>query len=219
MLEPTRRQTHSGQYRKPGRVDDDRFKRLLEHLPVGVYRTTLDGKIIEGNPALLTMLGLKSEQQLWAFNVKQFYVHEQDRVQHLERLSLDPIHFSEFQFRTYDGRIIWVRDYPRVILDEEGLVKYYDGIIIDITAMKAYELERDLLIHDLKQAADNIQTLSGLLPICAACKKIRDDKGYWEAVDGYLLKHSNIRVSHGICPDCRDELYPEFGHKPATGRE
>jgi PAS domain S-box-containing protein len=203
----------------PGRVDDERFQRLLEHLPVGVYRTTLDGRIIEGNQALLAILGLRRESQLRNLNVKQFYVNEQDRNQHLEQLSLDLTYFSEFQFRTHDNRIIWVRDYPRVILDEEGLVKYYDGIIIDITQMKTIEIERENLIRDLKQALENIQTLSGLLPICASCKKIRDDKGYWEAVEEYLLKHAKIRFSHGICPDCRDALYPELVRKHAHGRE
>jgi PAS domain S-box-containing protein len=219
MLEPSRRQTNSGRFRMPGRVDDERFQRLLEHLPVGVYRTTLDGRIIEGNQALLAILGLRSESQLRNLNVKQFYVNEQDRNQHLEQLSLDLTYFSEFQFRTHDNRIIWVRDYPRVILDEEGLVKYYDGIIIDITQMKTIEIERENLIRDLKQAIENIQTLSGLLPICASCKKIRDDKGYWEAVEEYLLKHAKIRFSHGICPDCRDVLYPELVRKHGHGRE
>ena len=52
-----------------------------------------------------------------------------------------------------------------------------------------------------------IKTLSGLLPICASCKKIRDDKGYWNQIEGYIQKHSAAKFSHGMCPKCSDELY------------
>jgi hypothetical protein len=52
--------------------------------------------------------------------------------------------------------------------------------------------------------------LSGLLPICAACKKIRDDKGYWHQVEEYVRDHSEADFSHSICPDCVRRLYPEF---------
>lgn len=59
----------------------------------------------------------------------------------------------------------------------------------------------------LQEALDNINTLKGLLPICATCKKIRDDKGYWNQIDVYIEKHSNALFSHGICPDCEKQMY------------
>jgi DNA-binding response OmpR family regulator len=62
----------------------------------------------------------------------------------------------------------------------------------------------------LQQALDNVKTLRGLIPICANCKKIRDDKGYWQGVDKYIGEHTEARLSHGICPDCFKELYPEI---------
>jgi CheY-like chemotaxis protein len=71
-------------------------------------------------------------------------------------------------------------------------------------------LEMDLIIHQLKGALSEIKTLSGLIPICANCKKIRDDKGYWQQVEKYVKKHSNAEFSHSICPDCVSELYAEF---------
>ncbi|MFZ1978769.1 MAG: response regulator [Bacteroidota bacterium] len=70
------------------------------------------------------------------------------------------------------------------------------------------ELRR--LNNELKIALENVKTLRGLLPICASCKKIRNDKGYWEAVEGYFTKHSEVQFSHGICPDCIKKYYPEF---------
>ena len=66
------------------------------------------------------------------------------------------------------------------------------------------------LVTELQKALDEVKTLSGLLPICSSCKKIRDDKGYWNQIEKYLHEHSNIDFTHGICPDCMKKLYPEF---------
>lgn len=63
---------------------------------------------------------------------------------------------------------------------------------------------------NLQRALDEIKTLRGILPICSFCKKIRDDKGYWEQVDVYIKKYSEADVSHGICPECVKANYPEF---------
>jgi hypothetical protein len=60
-----------------------------------------------------------------------------------------------------------------------------------------------------KNAEEEIKTLRGILPICSFCKKIRDDKGYWEQVDIYIHKHSEADISHGICPECMKKHYPE----------
>jgi hypothetical protein len=72
----------------------------------------------------------------------------------------------------------------------------------------AYDLTRilEMAIDGLKQAMNKISTLRGLLPICAACKKIRDDKGYWNRIETYIMEHSDADFSHGICPDCAKEL-------------
>ena len=70
------------------------------------------------------------------------------------------------------------------------------------------ELERTN--KELKEAIDTINTLHGILPICANCKKIRDDKGSWSQIEAYISKHSDAQFSHGICPECARKLYPEF---------
>ncbi len=70
--------------------------------------------------------------------------------------------------------------------------------------------EKERLITELKEALDNIKTLSGLLPICANCKNIRNDDGYWIQVESYLKSHSALDFTHSICPDCVKKLYPEF---------
>ena len=84
----------------------------------------------------------------------------------------------------------------------------------DIEKRKALEKEREQLINDLQASLDKVKTLSGFIPICASCKKIRDDKGYWNQVEQYITEHSEVEFSHGVCPDCVTKLYPEFhqGH-------
>ena len=65
-------------------------------------------------------------------------------------------------------------------------------------------------IEELREALDHIKTLQGILPICSFCKKIRDDQGYWSQVEGYISKHTDAQFSHGICPECLKQHYPEF---------
>jgi len=72
--------------------------------------------------------------------------------------------------------------------------------------------EREKLIAELQQAMSDVKVLSGMLP-CASCKKIRDDKGYWNRIEAYIGKHSNAQFSHGICPECARKLYPELYEK------
>jgi len=64
--------------------------------------------------------------------------------------------------------------------------------------------------EELQEALDRVKQLSGLLPICASCKKIRDDKGYWNQIESYISKHSEAQFTHGICPECTRKMYPEY---------
>lgn len=66
---------------------------------------------------------------------------------------------------------------------------------------------------DLRDAMAKVKTLSGLIPICASCKKIRDDQGFWNQMERYISEHSDVQFSHGICPDCMRRLYPDFPTK------
>lgn len=71
-------------------------------------------------------------------------------------------------------------------------------------------LDRESLISELKDALQQVKKLSGLLPICAACKKIRDGEGSWHAIEDYIAEHSEADFSHGVCPTCAHRLYPEL---------
>ena len=80
----------------------------------------------------------------------------------------------------------------------------------EIEQRKQIEGEREKLINDLRKALGEVKTLSGLLPICSSCKKIRDDKGYWNQIEVYIQAHSDADFSHSICPGCAKELYPDL---------
>ena len=80
----------------------------------------------------------------------------------------------------------------------------------EIERRKVAEKERDGLIKALQKALSEVKTLQGFLPICANCKKIRDDAGYWNQIEGYIQDHSDAIFSHGICPDCAKALYPDI---------
>jgi hypothetical protein len=94
------------------------------------------------------------------------------------------------------------------IAGREGGVAGRLVVIRDITARREVELEREHLIGELQKALADIRTLRGLLPICAGCKKIRDDRGYWRGLEQYLSEHAEVQFSHGLCPDCLSKYYP-----------
>jgi hypothetical protein len=70
--------------------------------------------------------------------------------------------------------------------------------------------ERSITIQKLQDSLKKVKKLSGMLPICCSCKKIRNDEGYWDQIEQYIGEHADIQFSHGICPDCSKKLYPDF---------
>ena len=74
--------------------------------------------------------------------------------------------------------------------------------------LRALMKEKERLIGELQEALAKVKTLSGLLPICSSCKKIRDDRGYWNQIETYIRQRSEADFTHGICPTCAKKLYP-----------
>ena len=98
----------------------------------------------------------------------------------------------------------------RVMERTADLAKANDQLKREIVERRKAEKEKEKLIIDLKKALGEVKKLSGLLPICASCKKIRDDKGYWNQLEDYIRKHSEAEFSHSVCPECARKLYPEL---------
>lgn len=110
-----------------------------------------------------------------------------------------------------DGARYWL-SYKFLLHDDLGQ-KQVGGLSFDITERKAAEHERERLVSELREALAEVKTLSGFLPICASCKNIRDDTGYWQQIESYLSEHADVEFTHGICPECVAKLYPEFAAK------
>ena len=103
-----------------------------------------------------------------------------------------------------------------------GIVAFGDVLSLVITGIALFMINRNIaaqikadaektaLIAQLQEALANVKTLSGLLPICSHCKKIRDDKGYWNQIETYVRGHSDAEFSHGICPECLKQHHPEI---------
>jgi PAS domain S-box-containing protein len=107
-----------------------------------------------------------------------------------------------------DGSFIWLDNRVRNV-NWEG-TEAIQTTIFDITKRKQAENVKEQLISELKKAIREIKTLHGLLPVCSHCKKVRDDKGYWNQIDAYIQEHSEAEVSHSICPVCAEKYYPEM---------
>ena len=102
------------------------------------------------------------------------------------------------------------RAFDRMTINLKATTVSRDLLIEEIAERKRVEKEREKLISDLQAALAEIKTLSGIIPICAKCKKIRDDKGYWEQVEVYIRDHTEAEFSHGLCPECAAKMEKEI---------
>ncbi len=161
------------------------------------------------------ILGLKPQSIAPSFKKFLQSVHPDDRERIVKHTDL-ALNSNDNPYNI-DYRIMRPDGSERII-HEEALIKRNEknspikitGIIQDITERKQAESERDRLIKDLTKALQEVKTLSGLLPICMHCKKIRDDKGYWNQIETYIQKRSNAEFSHGICDECAKKYYPDI---------
>jgi|GEM_PF-1059057 len=101
----------------------------------------------------------------------------------------------------------WIREIAEVEFDSDGKALRGIGTVQDITDRKNIEKEREKMIEELRTTLEEVKTLQGFIPICASCKKIRDDKGYWNQLENYIETHSDAAFSHSICPGCSEKLY------------
>jgi hypothetical protein len=109
------------------------------------------------------------------------------------------------------GEWVWVYDRGKVTSwTEDGKPLMMHGTHQDITKEKVALVEKEKLIVKLEKALSEVKMLSGMLPICASCKRIRDDKGYWNQIESYIKEHSDAEFTHGMCPECAKKLYPDI---------
>jgi PAS domain S-box-containing protein len=192
------------------RTSEERYRRLFETAQDGILILDANtGKITDVNPFLTDILGYSSAEivgkRLWELGV--FKDIRENRMAFTELQTKGYIRYEDLPLRTKDGRSINVEFVSNVypVCGE----KVIQCNIRDITRRRLAEEAREKLIGELKDALEKIKKLSGLLPICASCKNIRDDEGYWQRIEQYISEHSEANFTHGICPECIKKLYPK----------
>lgn len=188
--------------------DEINWRRLLvEESRDAIVVLDQNAKVYEANNRFADMLGY-SKEEVYRLHAWDWDAHlKKEQILELAKTVDEAGHHFETQHRHKDGRLIDVE------LSNNGAVyrgkKLIFCICRDITGRKKAEKEREELIKRLQESLAEIKTLRGILPLCSFCKKIRDDKGYWEQVDIYINKNSEADISHSICPECLKKQYPD----------
>lgn len=192
------------------RKSEERYRTLFEESRDAVYITTQEGEILDANESMLDLFGYSKEEMI-GFNARETYVHSEDRLKFQQMIEREGfVKDYEIKLRKRDGTEMECLFTAIMRRTADGNIAGYQGTIHDITERNRAEEEREKLIGELKEALAKVKTLSGLIPICASCKKIRDDRGYWNQIESYIHEHSDADFSHGICPDCFKKLYPDL---------
>ena len=181
---------------------------LFDNSLDGLMLTSPDGIILDANPSACQILG-RTREEIIEEGRSGLIDTSDPRLEALieERRKTGRAH-GELTARRKDGTLFPVEVSSVVFENREGYARTC-LIMRDISERKGAEAERERLIRELKDALAKVKTLSGLLPICASCRKIRDEHGTWQQLELYIRKHSEADFTHGICPDCRRTLYPE----------
>ncbi|MBF0550003.1 MAG: PAS domain S-box protein [Deltaproteobacteria bacterium] len=186
---------------------------LLEYSSQPFRLDDPDGHMILSNSAYYKLLGYAGEgfikpDLVGDITPPEWIGFEQEVLEALRSTGL-PVRYEK-EFLRKDGTRVPVELFVHLRKNENEHPQYYFAFITDITERRQTEEERNMLISELQRALSEVKTLSGLLPICASCKKIRDDNGYWNILESYISKHSQAEFTHGICPDCAKKLYPSL---------
>jgi len=130
-----------------------------------------------------------------------------------KKVESDSIDEGEWTFIHKDGSRFPCLLVVTPLKNEAGETAGYLGVFNDISERKKNEMERERLIAELKRTLAEVKTLSGLIPICAWCKNVRADTGYWQTVEQYVRTHSGASFSHGVCPNCAAKFKDEIQRK------
>ncbi len=203
---------------------EQRFRAIFNSTFQFTGLMTPDGRLLVANQAALEFAGIKMEdivnQPFWE---TRWWRGNENRVSQLREAIARA---AKGEFIRYEIALQGAGDTTATIdfslkpvCGENGEVALLIPEGRDITDRKKAEEERELMISELQKALSEVKKLSGMLPICASCKKIRDDKGYWNQIESYIKERSEAQFSHGICPECMKKIYPEFDEKSIKNKK
>ena len=189
---------------KVNKRNDHYFRSLFEQVAVGIAIVSNDGTWLRINKKICDILGYSSDE-LEKKSISEM-LHPDDDSKN--RNLIDDFFAGKINniwlIVSYVNRYN-IKGWMNLRISSSNKDDSSNVCIIDdITEQKNAQIDRERL---LKESLKNVETLNGLLPICASCKKIRDDDGYWDQIETYIQKHSEAEFSHSLCPTCTEDLY------------
>jgi PAS domain S-box-containing protein len=198
---------------------EEKFRAIFEQNSSAIAIIEPDTTISMVNDAYCQISGYTKQEVVGMSWTSQIPPDDLERLKEYNRRRLinpqDAPENYEFKFYHKNGEV----RYGLISVSFIPTAKKIITSFVDITDRRNAEMDREKLINELKSALSEVKTLSGLLPICSSCKKIRDDNGYWQQVEGYIQKHSDAKFTHGICPECTIKYFPEYAIDKQKGFE
>lgn len=168
----------------------------------------LDFRIVRTNRAVEAFLGVRQEDVIG----KACYAIVHGTETHIDNCPIPPMvkarKRAQTEVRLADGRWLSVTADP--LADRHGRLTGAVHMVRDISALKRIQDDREALIRDLEQALAEVRTLKGLIPICAKCRRIRDDSGAWSPLEAFVRNNFDADFSHGLCPECAEGEYKAY---------
>lgn len=215
---------YKAQAEKELRRSEERFRLIADYMYDWEIWLNPARDIIYISPSSERITGYIPDDFMMRPRLIEQITFEEDRLplnRHINNVfeNKDEIGRLDFRIRCKSGELKWMSSVCGWVVSDRG---EYFGVRLsnrDITEQKAAEQEREELILELEDSLKNVKKLTGLLPVCSSCKKIRDEKGYWREIEAYLEERTDARFSHGICPECSSRLYPELYVVPGVKKD
>jgi PAS domain-containing protein len=224
----------SGVFNESAQEQIEIYESLIQHCAVAIFAIDTSHHVIHWNRACEELTGVTADEILGTKDHwRAFYNHKRPCISDLiirGDVQKMPDHYSVYGPSVLlphglhaEGWFPLIGGKQRYVIFDAAPIYTHTGELVaavetlqDITERKKIEEELAKVNIELKEAFEKIKTLSGLIPICAGCKKIRDDKGYWNQLEKYVEEHSDAVFSHGLCPECFPKYFPEAA-KPKKG--
>lgn len=192
---------------------------LVESTEDAIYASDLEGTITDWNEGAEALYGYTAAEAIG--NTPSLIVPKEQlpETRNLlgQLLSGQRLRNHETVRRRKDGSLIHVSLTASPIVHANGTISGISVIAHDITERVQSTAERERIIQDLQAALAEVRALSGLLPICSWCKRIRNDQGYWTELEHYIQDHSRAQFTHGICPHCAAGFHPDRAEGEGSG--